>query len=67
MAQELWPRDKLMGKILNWFVSRPKLTLALAVLAALAPFITKPFNIDDRYGRSPKIRRWPAIIWRFQR
>ncbi len=41
-----------MDKFLQWFASRPKLMLALAVLAALVPFINKPFNMDD-----------PLFIW----
>jgi len=34
-------------KALAWLLARPQLVLILAVLAALAPFLTKPFNIDD--------------------
>jgi 4-amino-4-deoxy-L-arabinose transferase-like glycosyltransferase len=40
------------GKIRRWIEARPQLTLALAVLAAFGPFLTKPFNIDD-----------PLFIW----
>lgn len=31
----------------RWFLSRPQLTLTLAVLAVLGPFLSKAFNIDD--------------------
>src|ERR1035437_2883605 len=41
-----------MVKFLRWCASKPELMLALAVLIALAPFINKPFNMDD-----------PLFIW----
>ena len=46
-AQALLFGNKPVDKFLRWFAVRPGLTLTLAVLAALGPFITKPFNIDD--------------------
>lgn len=36
-----------VDKWVRWFALRPRLTLTLAVLVALGPFLTKPFNIDD--------------------
>jgi 4-amino-4-deoxy-L-arabinose transferase-like glycosyltransferase len=36
-----------LKKISGWFVLHPYWTLLLVVLAALAPFLAKPFNIDD--------------------
>ena len=36
----------------EWLAKRPPWLLALIVLVALAPFLTKPFNIDD-----------PLFIW----
>jgi 4-amino-4-deoxy-L-arabinose transferase-like glycosyltransferase len=47
MAQAPSPGEKPIDIIIRWFASRPKLTLALAVLAALSPFLHKPFNVDD--------------------
>ena len=47
MAQLLWADDRWTGRSLRWFTSRPRLTLILLVLAALVPFITKAFNVDD--------------------
>ena len=52
MAQALSPGEKPIDKFLRWFASRPKLTLAMIVLAGLAPFINKPLNMDD-----------PLFIW----
>jgi len=46
-AQALLFGNKPVDRFLRWFAVRPGLTLTLAVLAALGPFITKPFNIDD--------------------
>jgi len=40
------------NKIFRWFALHPYWTLTLAVLAALGPFLTKPFNLDD-----------PLFIW----
>jgi Dolichyl-phosphate-mannose-protein mannosyltransferase len=40
------------NKIRNWIGARPQLALTLAVIAALGPFLAKPFNIDD-----------PLFIW----
>jgi 4-amino-4-deoxy-L-arabinose transferase-like glycosyltransferase len=40
------------GKIRRWIEAHPQLALALTVLAALGPFLAKPFNIDD-----------PLFIW----
>lgn len=39
--------DSPMHRLLRWFASRPRLTLILAVLAALGPFLAKSFNMDD--------------------
>ena len=36
-----------VDKWVHWLALRPRLTLTLVVLAALGPFLTKPFNIDD--------------------
>ena len=47
MTQRLRADDKWMGTALRWFASRPRLILILAVLAALGPFLAKPFNVDD--------------------
>jgi 4-amino-4-deoxy-L-arabinose transferase-like glycosyltransferase len=41
-----------LNKIFRWFVLHPYWALTLAVLAALGPFLAKPFNIDD-----------PLFIW----
>jgi 4-amino-4-deoxy-L-arabinose transferase-like glycosyltransferase len=41
-----------LNKISRWFVLHPYWALTLAVLAALGPFLAKPFNIDD-----------PLFIW----
>ena len=43
---------KFCKKIRNWLAVHPYLALTLAVLAALGPFLAKPFNIDD-----------PLFIW----
>jgi hypothetical protein len=40
------------NKIFRWFALHPYWTLTLAVCAVLAPFLTKPFNLDD-----------PLFIW----
>jgi 4-amino-4-deoxy-L-arabinose transferase-like glycosyltransferase len=42
----------LWDKIRNWPAIHPYLALTLLVVAALGPFLTKPFNIDD-----------PLFIW----
>ena len=39
--------DGLFDKIRRWVALHPNWTLTLAVLAALGPFLAKPFNIDD--------------------
>jgi hypothetical protein len=44
--------ENLWGKIRGWSAAHPNLALTLAVLAALGPFLAKPFNIDD-----------PLFIW----
>jgi 4-amino-4-deoxy-L-arabinose transferase-like glycosyltransferase len=36
-----------MNKTIGWLAARPQLLLTLLVLAALVPFLAKPFNIDD--------------------
>ena len=41
-----------MNKTSRWLALHPNWTLLLVVLAALAPFLAKPFNIDD-----------PLFIW----
>ncbi len=41
-----------LNKISRWFALHPYWALTLAVLAALGPFLTKPFNVDD-----------PLFIW----
>lgn len=46
-AQTLQSGATPMDKWVRWFALRPRLTLTLVVLAALGPFLTKPFNIDD--------------------
>jgi 4-amino-4-deoxy-L-arabinose transferase-like glycosyltransferase len=38
-----------LNKFCRWFVLHPYWALTLAVLAALAPFLAKPFNIDDPF------------------
>jgi len=43
---------ELLNKIRQWPALHPYWTLTLAALAALVPFLTKPFNIDD-----------PLFIW----
>lgn len=47
MAHTLPADDRWTGRALRWFESRPRLTLVLLVLATLAPFLAKPFNVDD--------------------
>ena len=44
--------ENWLNKIRRWFLLHPYWTLTLLVLAALGPFLTKPFNIDD-----------PLFIW----
>ena len=44
--------ENWLNKICRWFLLHPYWTLTLATLAALGPFLTKPFNIDD-----------PLFIW----
>lgn len=46
-AQALQFGDKPVDRLLRWLALRPRLALTLTVLAALGPFVTKPFNIDD--------------------
>ena len=41
-----------LNKISRWFVLHPYWALTLVVLAALGPFLAKPFNLDD-----------PLFIW----
>jgi 4-amino-4-deoxy-L-arabinose transferase-like glycosyltransferase len=38
-----------LKKISGWFALHPYWTLLLVVLATLAPFLAKPFNIDDPF------------------
>lgn len=47
--------DNFFGKLQAWHNRHPYWTLTLLVLAALVPFLTKPFNIDD-----------PLFIWAAQ-
>lgn len=47
MAQENQVNTRWITRAYDWCVSRPQLMLTLAVLAALGPFLGKPFNIDD--------------------
>ena len=42
----------MLDKIRRWITSHPNWTLTLVTLAVLAPFLAKPFNIDD-----------PLFIW----
>ncbi len=46
------PGRERLNQIRQWLAVHPLWTLALAVLALLGPFLTKPFNIDD-----------PLFIW----
>ncbi len=46
------PGRERLNQIRQWLAVHPHWTLALVVLALLAPFLTKPFNIDD-----------PLFIW----
>src|SRR3954470_11881904 len=46
------PQAVAAGTWMGWIIQRPGWLLVLAVLAGLAPFITKPFHIDD-----------PMFIW----
>jgi 4-amino-4-deoxy-L-arabinose transferase-like glycosyltransferase len=46
------PGKEWLNKISRWFVLHPYWALMLVVLAALGPFLAKPFNIDD-----------PLFIW----
>ena len=56
MAAPTPPSDKeWLNKTCRWLALHPKLTLLLVVLAALVPFLAKPFNIDD-----------PLFIWTAQ-
>src|SRR5476649_1049316 len=43
---------EMLDKIRRWISLHPNWTLTFATLAALAPFLAKPFNIDD-----------PLFIW----
>jgi 4-amino-4-deoxy-L-arabinose transferase-like glycosyltransferase len=43
---------ELLKQICRWFVLHPHWTLTLITLAALVPFLAKPFNIDD-----------PLFVW----
>jgi 4-amino-4-deoxy-L-arabinose transferase-like glycosyltransferase len=53
MTAATWRFGKeLLGKIWRWFALHPNWTLTLVVLAALVPFLTKPFNIDE-----------PMFVW----
>jgi hypothetical protein len=45
-------RLEMLDKIRRWLAAHPNWTLALVVVAALTPFLAKPFNIDD-----------PLFIW----
>lgn len=45
----------MLNNLRRWFVAHPRWTLALATVAALAPFLAKPFNIDD-----------PLFVWAAQ-
>src|SRR5580693_2603804 len=40
-------RTDNLQSIWRWLAARPYLTLTLAVLVFLGPFLNKPFNIDD--------------------
>ena len=42
----------MLEKTRRWWRAHPNWTLTLATLAALAPFLAKPFNMDD-----------PLFIW----
>jgi 4-amino-4-deoxy-L-arabinose transferase-like glycosyltransferase len=42
----------LRDRVRRWIQDHPQIALTLAVLAALGPFLAKPFNIDD-----------PLFIW----
>ena len=46
------PGKAWLNKIFRWFALHPYWALTLVVLAALGPFLAKPFNIDD-----------PLFIW----
>ncbi len=52
MTQTSRPRSGLIQQLICWVEFRPRLTLVLLVLAALAPFAAKPFNLDD-----------PLFVW----
>lgn len=48
MAAPTWRFGReMLNKIRQWFVLHPYWTLTLVVLAALVPFLAKPFNIDE--------------------
>jgi 4-amino-4-deoxy-L-arabinose transferase-like glycosyltransferase len=42
----------MLERLCRWMALHPRRTLALAVMAALLPFLAKPFNLDD-----------PLFIW----
>ena len=42
----------MFNRIRQWLAAHPRWTLTLLVVAALGPFLAKPFNIDD-----------PLFIW----
>jgi 4-amino-4-deoxy-L-arabinose transferase-like glycosyltransferase len=46
------PGKAWLDNLSRWFVRHPCWTLTLAMLAALGPFLAKPFNLDD-----------PLFIW----
>lgn len=47
MFAELRPRLGRSARAYRWCAARPRLVLTFAVVAVLAPFLNKAFNIDD--------------------
>ena len=52
MSSEHTTDTRLTVKIRNWCAAHPYLALTLLTVAVLAPFLAKPFNIDD-----------PLFVW----
>jgi len=52
VASKSRPGKESLNRIYGWVALHPNWTLTLVVLAALVPFLSKPFNFDD-----------PLFVW----
>lgn len=52
---QILPCKNRFQRIQDWWIAHPYWALALATIAALAPFVAKPFNLDD-----------PLFVWAAQ-